>query len=42
MITVAPANTTALPAVPTDSAIDLAMSMPSATCVRWRERMNSA
>ena len=42
MITVEPANTTALPAVPTASAIDSGMLMPSRTCVRWRERMKSA
>ena len=42
MITVEPANTTALPAVPTASAIDSSIAMPSRTCVRCRERMKSA
>ncbi len=41
MMTVAPAKTTALPAVPTARAIDGSMPMPSKTWVRWRERMNS-
>ena len=41
-MTVEPAKTTALPAVPVASAIESAMRMPSRTCVRWRERMKSA
>ena len=42
IMTVEPAKTTALPAVPVASAIESAMRIPSRTCVRWRERMNSA
>ena len=41
MMTVAPAKTTALPAVPTARAIEGSMPMPSRTCVRWRVRMKS-
>ncbi len=42
MITVTPANTTALPAVPTAIAADSSGSSPRANCVRCRDRMNSA
>jgi hypothetical protein len=39
--TVAPANTTALPAVPLARPIDSRTSMPARTWVRCRLRMNS-
>jgi hypothetical protein len=42
MITVAPANTTALPAVATASAAASCGLSPSAMFCRWREMMNSA
>lgn len=43
MMTVAPAKTTALPAVATARAIDSSASMSgSASCSRWREMMNRA
>ena len=42
MNTVSPANTTALPAVPTAVATECSSSMPSASCCLWRELMNSA
>lgn len=40
--TVAPANTTAPPAVPVASPADASGSIPSRTWVWWRETMNSA
>ena len=40
--TVQPANTTAVPAVPTARAIDSCISTPSRSCVRWRVTRNSA
>ena len=42
MMTVAPAKTTALPAVPTATAADSSGSIPCASCARWRDRMNRA
>ena len=42
MMTVSPANTTAPPAVATDSAALSSGSCPRASWVRWRERMNRA
>ena len=40
--TVAPAKTTALPAVATARAADSSGSIPANSCARWREMMNSA
>ena len=42
MITVRPAKTTAEPAVPVARAVDSSGSIPAASWVRWRDRMNSA
>ena len=42
MITVAPANTTALPAVASALLIDSTTSSPSASWARCRDRMKSA
>lgn len=40
--TVAPANTTALPAVAVARAMDSFTGVPAASWLRWRETMNSA
>lgn len=42
MMTLRPANTTELPAVPADRPADSSGSMPSSRWPRWRARMNSA
>ncbi len=42
MITVVPANTTALPAVARARLMDSTTSRPSASWPRWRDRMKSA
>lgn len=42
IMTVTPAKTTALPAVPTAVAVDSSGSIPFASCVRWRDTTKSA